>query len=69
MNIQGVCDSLDGDISPPDDQDMIKLVIGIDNLGQQSNIQGVFGASDVVVTHPDDQVTPKLVKLVQMGDL
>nr|GEU64235.1 myosin heavy chain-related protein [Tanacetum cinerariifolium] len=34
-NIQGVCGSLNGAVTPPDDQDMIKLVIGIDNLGQQ----------------------------------
>nr|GEY38340.1 uncharacterized protein [Tanacetum cinerariifolium] len=34
-NIQGVCGSLDGAVTPSDDQDMIKLVIGIDNLGQR----------------------------------
>ncbi|GKA38101.1 hypothetical protein Tco_0724666 [Tanacetum coccineum] len=66
-NIQGVCGSLDGAVTPPDDQDMIKLVIGIDNLGHQSNIHGVCGSLDGAVTPSDDQDTAKLVKLVQIG--
>nr|GEW59033.1 hypothetical protein [Tanacetum cinerariifolium] len=39
-NIQGVCGSLDGAVTPPDEQNMIKLVIEIDNLGHQ--FVGVF---------------------------
>ncbi|GJY80533.1 putative ribonuclease H-like domain-containing protein, partial [Tanacetum coccineum] len=60
-NIQGVYGSLDGAVTPPDDQDKIKLLIAVDNLGQQSNIQGVCGFLDGVVTPPDDQDMNKLV--------
>ncbi|GJT65661.1 hypothetical protein Tco_1017141 [Tanacetum coccineum] len=63
----GVCGALDGAVTPSDDQDMIELVIGIDNLGKQSNIQGVCGGLDGAVSPPDDQDTAKLVKLVQIG--
>ncbi|GKE65651.1 hypothetical protein Tco_1519812, partial [Tanacetum coccineum] len=62
-----VCGALDGAVTPSDDQDMIELVIGIDNLGKQSNIQGVCGGLDGAVSPPDDQDTAKLVKLVQIG--
>nr|GEX93284.1 hypothetical protein [Tanacetum cinerariifolium] len=60
-NIQGVFGALDGAATPSDDQDMIKLVIRIDNLGQQRNIQGVFGALDGAATPSDDQDMIKLV--------
>nr|GEU38152.1 putative reverse transcriptase domain-containing protein [Tanacetum cinerariifolium] len=57
----GVCGSLDGSVTPPNDQDMIKLVIEIDNLGHQRNIQGVCGSLDGAAIHPDDQDMIKLV--------
>nr|GEY67903.1 hypothetical protein [Tanacetum cinerariifolium] len=66
-NIQRVCGSSDGAVTSPDDQDMIKLVIEIDNLGQQRNIQGVCGSLNGAVTSPNDQDTAKLVKLVEIG--
>ncbi|GJR28405.1 hypothetical protein Tco_1104637 [Tanacetum coccineum] len=44
-NIQGVCASWDGAVTPPDDQDMIDLI----------NIQGVCGALDRAVSPLDDQ--------------
>ncbi|GJW23176.1 hypothetical protein Tco_0033798 [Tanacetum coccineum] len=78
-NIQGVCGALDGAVTPPDFQDMIELVIGIDNLGQQAVgvfskyisleiiISGPYGELDGDVSPPDELDTPKLVKLVEMG--
>ncbi|GKD08232.1 hypothetical protein Tco_1187917, partial [Tanacetum coccineum] len=59
INIQGVCGALDGDVSPPDDQDTAKLV----KLVQI----GPYGELDGVVSPSDELDTPKLVKLVEMG--
>nr|GEU70737.1 retrovirus-related Pol polyprotein from transposon TNT 1-94 [Tanacetum cinerariifolium] len=61
-NIQGVCGSLDEAITSSDDQDMVKLVIGFDNLGQQVKILGPSGELEGIPTLPDGRDTTKTVE-------